>query len=157
MPKTRLQATGYRPQAGVTLVELVVSIVVVAIAISSVLGVFAATSTRSASAMVRNQATAIASAYLEEIESKSFDVLPGTGSRQNFDDVRDYDGLADNGARDQNDTAIAGLTQYQVNVAIVADNSLPAVTAGDALRIDVTVTEPTGAVVLMSGYRMKLP
>src|SRR5262245_55724281 len=104
-------------QRGVTLVELIVAIVVVGVAIASVLGVFAATSMRSADAMARNQSTAIASAYLEEIQSKSFDVLPGTDDRANFDDVRDYDGLADSGARDQNDNALAGLAAYQVNVA----------------------------------------
>jgi MSHA pilin protein MshD len=146
-----------RRQQGVTLVELIVAIVVVAVAVASVLGVFASISIHSADAMVRNQATAIASTYLEEIAGKSFDVLPGTGSRQNFDDVRDYDALTDNGARDQNDNAIAGLDQYQVNVSVVTDNTLPSVAAGEALRIDVRVTEPSGVVVLMSGYRTKLP
>lgn len=154
---SRLQAAGYKPQAGVTLVELIVAIVVVGVAIASVMGVFAATSTRSVDAMMRNQATAIASAYLEEIESKSFDPMPGTANRQNYDDVSDYNNLVDAGAHDQNGNSIAGLDRYQVAVAVVADNSLPAVAGTDAFRIDVRVTDPAGNVVLMSGYKLKLP
>ena len=152
-----LQATGYRRQAGVTLIELIVAIVIVGVAVASVMGVFAATSTRSVDAMMRSQATAIASAYLEEIQGKSFDPQPGTANRQDYDDVNDYNNLTDAGAHDQNGNSIAGLDRYQVSVGVTPDNSLPGVAGTDAYRIDVRVTDPAGNTVLMSGYKLKLP
>ena len=47
------------PQCGVTLVELLVSIVIVGIAASSVLGLLSTTGASSADPMVRQQAVAI--------------------------------------------------------------------------------------------------
>ena len=52
--------------------------------------------------MVMSQAVAIAEAYLEEISLKSFadpDGVDGEAARVAFDDVNDYDGLVDDGAR----------------------------------------------------------
>src|SRR5690606_11047646 len=94
---------GHR-QRGVTLMELVVSIVVVAIAASAVLGVLSHSVGRSADAMAMSQAVAIAESYLEEIMLKPFadpDGTSGETARTSFDDVDDYDGLVDVGARDQ--------------------------------------------------------
>jgi MSHA pilin protein MshD len=146
---------GLRPQAGVTLVELVVAIVVVAIAAASVLGVLTINATRSADAMLRNQSMAIASSYLEEILGRAFDHTAGPATRPDYDDARDYDGLVDNGVIDQNGNAVAGLDQYQVTVTVVQDNSLPSVAAGDTLRVDVAVRDPGGNTVRLSGYKVK--
>ncbi|HKQ84477.1 MAG TPA: prepilin-type N-terminal cleavage/methylation domain-containing protein [Steroidobacteraceae bacterium] len=143
-------------QCGVTLIELVVSIVVIAIAVSAVLGVFTLTSKNSADAMVRQQAVAIADAYLEEILLRPYvdpDGADGEPQRADFDDVDDYNGLNDaHGARDQFDHAIAGLEPYAVTVS-VQPGSLGSVPNADVLRIDVTVTHFTGLVLRTSGYR----
>jgi MSHA pilin protein MshD len=59
-------------ERGMTLVELTISIVVIAIAASAVLGLLSRSVGRSADAMVMSQAVAIAEAYLEEITLKPF-------------------------------------------------------------------------------------
>jgi MSHA pilin protein MshD len=142
---------------GATLIELVIAIVVVAIAVASVLGLLSAISVRSAAAMTATQAESLASAYLDEALSKAFtdpDLAPEVG-RQNLDDVGDYN-FVDNGARDCQGNAIAGLGQYQVQVSTagpagvqlgVAPNATP------AIRITVTVTDPTGAITRLEGFR----
>ena len=109
-------------ESGVTLIELVISIVIIAIAASAVLGVLASSVGRSADAMVMSQAVAIAEAYLEEITLKSYvdpDGVDGEANRVDFDDVDDYDGLVDVGAQDQFGVAIASLSLYTVAVAVV--------------------------------------
>lgn len=143
-------------QRGVTLVELVVVIAVVAIAVTSVLGALGAVTVRSADAMVQHQATAIAESYLEEITLKAFadpDGADGEGARALYDDVDDYDGLADTGARDSLDNAVAGLGDYSVAVAVAGSVALPPLAAARVLRIDVTVAHATGTRVLLTGYR----
>ena len=58
-------------QSGVTLIELVIAIVIIAIAATAILGTFATTVGQSADPMIRHQAVAIAEAYLEEISLKA--------------------------------------------------------------------------------------
>lgn len=70
-------------ERGVTLIELIVSIVVIAIAASAVLGVLARSVGRSADAMVMSQAVSIAEAYLEEITLKPFVDPDGTDTESN--------------------------------------------------------------------------
>jgi MSHA pilin protein MshD len=143
-----LQPTAYS-QRGVTLVELVISITVIAIAVSAVLGVLAMLSTGSADAMVRNQAVAVASAYLEEVRMKNYVSGGASASRTVFDDIDDYQGLTDVGARDQFGNAITGLEAYTVSVAVAntALNGVP------MKRIDVNVQHSAGVNMTLSGYR----
>ena len=146
-------------QAGMTLVEVVISIVIIAIAVGAVLGVLARNVERSADAMAISQAIAVATAYLEEISLKPFDDpdgVDGEVGRSNFDDVDDYDGLFDNGAEDQFGNAIAGLGAYTVSVAVNASGALPGVAAADAYRIDVRVQFPPLVDYTLSGYRTRL-
>ena len=144
---------------GFTLVELVVSITIVAVAVVGVLGALTANASQGANRMVRQQATSIASAYLEEILQKSFaDPGGGTGetARAALDDVSDYDGRVDAGACDQLGNAIAGLGSYQVNVS-VGPGVLAGVPAADVRLIVVTVRHSSGVQVAMSGYRTRYP
>ncbi|MGB5256261.1 MAG: type II secretion system protein [Woeseiaceae bacterium] len=146
-------------QRGVTLVELLVSIVIVSIAASSVLGVLSMTTAASADPMIRHQAAAIAEAYLEEIMLKPItdpDGIDGEAARADFDDLDDYNGLVDTGARDQFGTPIAALGSYNVGVSVAPSSGLPAVPAGDALRVDVVVTRGSDINFVLSGYRTRL-
>lgn len=148
-----------RGQRGATLIELVISIVVIAIAASAVLGVLSGTVGRSADAMVLAQGVAIAEAYLEEISLKSFadpDGTDGETLRPDFDDVDDYDGLDDAGARDQFGTPLAALAQYRVTVAVTPSAALAGVPAAEARRIDVRVTHPGNVAVALTGYKARL-
>jgi MSHA pilin protein MshD len=145
-------------QAGVSLVELLLSIVIVATAASAVLAVLSSTTGASADPMVRRQAASIAEAYLEEILLKPFadpDGADGEAVRVDFDDVDDYDGLVDAGARDQFGNAIPALDDYTVSVVVSASTALPGVPVADTLRIDVNVAWETSISFTASGYRTR--
>lgn len=114
---------------------------------------------RSADALVVSQAVSIAEAYIEEISLKPFadpDGADGEALRVDFDDTNDYDGLLDNGARDQFDSPIAGLGGYTVAVAVTPSGALPSVPAADALRIDVRVQFPPYVDYTLTGYKTRL-
>ena len=148
-----------RKQRGVTLVELLVSIVIVSIAASGVLGVLSMTTAASADPMIRHQAAAIAEAYLEEILLKPVadpDGADGEAARADFDDLDDYDGLVDVGARDQLGSPIAALGAYNVGVSVAPSSGLPGIPAADALRVDVVVTRGSEINFVLSGYRTRL-
>jgi MSHA pilin protein MshD len=136
-------------QRGVTLVELVIAITVIAIAVTSVLGLLSAIAVRGANALTSTQSAAIASAYLDEALSKAYAPTVGPAARTNFDDVRDYN-FIDNGARDANNNAIPNLNQYRVQITagLAALGAVP-----DAIRVDVTVTAPNGTVTQLTGFR----
>jgi MSHA pilin protein MshD len=136
---------------GVTLIELVVAIVVLAIALTSIVGFLSSIAARSADTLVREQAVAIASSYLNEVLAKSFGAS-GASPRANFTAVGDYNGLLDSGAHNQTGAAIASLNLFAVSVAVVP-GVLGAVPAAEVVRVDVTVTHPSGVVVALSGYR----
>jgi MSHA pilin protein MshD len=148
IPPTRMTAR----QRGVTLVELIIAITVIAIAVTAVLGLLSAISMRSAGAMISTQAASIASAYLDEALSRAYQdpYVPAVG-RSNYNDVRDYN-FVDNGARDENDNQIPGLDQYtiQISAGLAALGAVP-----DAVRVDVSVTAPNGTVLTLSGFRTK--
>ncbi len=149
-----------RAERGVTLIELVVSIVVISLGVAGVLLATERAGRSSGDPVVLNQAVAIGEAYLEEILPKNFadPDQPESGgaeageSRPAYDDVSDYNGLTDAGARDQGNNPISGLGQYTVSVTVV-NAALNGIAAADAKRIDVRVTGPFGVDLTMTGYR----
>ena len=148
-----------RRQQGVTLVELIISIVVIATASAAILGVLTRNLRSSADAFLVTQAVAVAEAYLEEIILKPFadpDGIDGEGARSDFDDVDDYNGLIDNGARDQFGNPLPNLGGLTVSVGVVASAALPGVPSADALRIDVRVVQAPYVDFTLSGYRTRL-
>ena len=150
----------YPNQEGMTLVELIVVMVVISVALAGVMSVINYATLYSADPVLRRQAVAIAEAYMEEITLKNYldpddgTLCPGNeGNRALYDNVCDYNGLADSGAHDQNDNAISGLDNYSVRVSVAPQNYGPSGNAVPGLRIDVTVTDPGGADLMLSGYR----
>jgi MSHA pilin protein MshD len=145
-----------RRHRGVTLIELVVAITIVAIAATTVLGAMAAIASRSADAMMQQQAIAIGQAYLDEILQRWVvdpnGTPPNTG-RGSWDLVDQYNGLVDVGARDQFGNAITSLGAYTVSVATFATSALAGVPAAAARRIDITVSYSPNGSVTLSGYR----
>ena len=142
-------------QRGVTLIELVVSIVILSVATAGILMVMTRSVISSADPMLREQATAIAQAYMEEILTLPLSDPAGgevngpeSGeSRGTYDDVWDYQGLSDStGARDQNDNPVNGLEGYNVAVAVSNGNLGPGA-GSPALRVAVTVTHDGQAAV----------
>ena len=146
-------------QRGATLVEVVISIVVISVAVGAVLGVLSTSVGRSADALIVTQAVSVANAYLEEISLKSFtdpDGMDGEALRADFDDVDDYDGLVDTGAADQFGNPIAGLGGYTVSVNVSPSAALPGVPAADAMLINVRVQFAPDVDYTLSGYRTRL-
>jgi len=141
---------------GVTLVELVVAITIVAIAATTILGALAAVAARSADAMMQQQAIAIAESYLSEILQRWVidpnGTPPNTG-RASWDLVDQYNGLVDVGAHDQFGNPIASLNNYTVSVSTAQSSALAGVPAAAARRVDITVSYPPSASVTLSGYR----
>ena len=141
--------------SGFTLVELIVAMVVISIALVGVMSVINYTTSHSSDPVLRQQAIAIAEAYMEEITLKNY-VDPdadGEGTRDLFDDVDDYNGLSDSGAVDQNGNVISGLGNYSVSVSVTPQNYGPAGNEVSGLKIDVTVTDPVGENLILTGYR----
>ena len=147
----------YRHSRGFTLIELVISLVVVSVALGGVLMAINYTVTHSADPMLQHQAVAIAESYLEEILLKPFadpDDDDDESSRSLFDDVDDYHDWSDSGARDQTGTVITGLTNYNVTVTVVG-TTLNGIDAADSKKITVTVSHPVGFNLSLSGFRTK--
>lgn len=169
---------------GFTLIELVITIVVLAIGVTSFIRLMNASTIASVDPMVRQQAHAIAQSYLEEVMLNSFcdpnlstdcpafctaanicstcggsvASPPPAETRPDYDDVCDYNGLTDSGARNQFDIAIAALSDYDVTVTV--DDSAVTLSglssaSGQVVRVDVNVTHATNPDidVTLSGYR----
>ncbi len=143
-------------QRGVTLVELIVAITIVAIAATTILGTMATVASRSADAMVQQQAIAIGQAYLDEILQRWVvdpNGTPANTGRGSWDLVDQYNGLVDVGAKDQFGNAIAALSAYNVSVSVVSSTALTGIPGSATRRIDVTVTRAPNVAVILSGYR----
>ena len=165
--------------SGFTLIEVLVTIVVISIAATAIMGVFINTVKTSADPLIQQQAIAIAEAYMEEIQSRKFceDVSPpmslpppqsipscvtetggseGAQSRSTFDDIQDYNDpvVVDGVVRDQNYVAIAGRGGY--SIAVVVSAAALGVTSegsGNAMRIDITVSHAAIDPITLSGFR----
>jgi len=139
---------------GFTLIEIIVTIVVLSVAATAIMSMFTNTIRTSADPMIQQQALSIAEAYMEEILLKSFNDPDGGEAgetRSSYDDVDDYDGLNDVGAVDETGTAIPVLADYTVSVTVTSGASLNGIT--DALRIRVSVDHTVLDPIVIHGYR----
>lgn len=151
-----------RRQYAFTLIEVIVTIVVIAVAAAALFGVFTSLVRGSADPVIQQQATTIAEAYLEEISLRAFSdpqgfesgTTEGESGRDEYDDVQDYRNLTPvpTAPADQFGTAIPALSQYRVSVSIT-NAGLNGIAAADSLRIDVTVNHPAIAPITLSGFR----
>jgi len=170
-------------QSAFTLIELIVAIVILAIGVSAFIVLINQTTRDSVDPLIRQQAGAIAQAYLDEALTNPFcdpdfstscrtDCTSATacsvcslneGSRDLFDDVCDYDGINDSGARDRSNNLITGLENYNVQVTVDDGGDGSAVTldgltsnSGQVLRVDVEVTHDTFVDLdyVLSGHRV---
>ena len=156
MTRRRLAPVVTRQYRGFTLIELVVSITVLAIAVGGMLAAVSAINANSATTMVSEQATAIAAAYLNEVLQKPFGAADGQVTRSTLDVVDDYAGLTDVGVHDQTGAAVAGLALYTVRIQVGA-GALGGVPAAQLREVDVTVSHPSGVTVVLSGSRTLYP
>jgi len=161
-------STNQQRQAGFTLVELIVAIVIIGVGVAGVLAAFYMTVQASADPLIHKQKLSIAEGMLEEILLKPFAVsgtppvnaLVACGGpvavRRAFNDVLDYTGYATTGICDIEGAAVLGLEDY--NVAVVVDpaasltDGATAVAGGNTLRVSVTVTHGTES-LRITGWR----
>lgn len=143
-------------QRGVTLLELIVTITVVAMAGAALVGTLSYLAGTSGTQLRRAQAQSIATAYLAEIRGMGFadpDGIAEGANRQLWDNVTDYNGLNTPTASDKLGNA-AGNFPVRVNVSAGGLGTLP---ANAVWRIDVTVDYDTNAFVVATGYRTNHP
>ena len=147
--------TEMKRNRGFTLFEIIVTVVVIALAATALMSVFSSTVATSADPVLEHQAVAVAEAYMEEIllkdSDETFPPVP-VPPRDAYDDARDYNNLPDTVVRDQSGVAIGALSDYSISVSVVADG-LNGIAAINSLRIDITVSHASIDPVLLSGYR----
>ncbi|MGA7985508.1 MAG: type II secretion system protein [Burkholderiales bacterium] len=173
-----------RREAGLSLIELVVFIVVLAIGVTGVAILFNQMTRSSVDPVVRKQALAIATSLMEEIELHAYTYCdpddpavttatsaagcaipeasgPEAGETRyadpRFDNVNDYDGFSMSGIRDVTNTLVPGLSGYTASVSVqpISAGELPGIPASEGLRITVSVTGPANANVVLQGYRLR--
>lgn len=152
-------------QRGVSLVELILFIVIISVAVAGILLVMNKVSGHSADALLRKQSLAIAESLLEEIQLQGISgvtpnpALPANADRSNFDNVFNYAGYNTTaGILAMDTTPVPRLGGYNVAPPVVVVNTPAiwggvAVAAGSAVVITVSVTDPAGQVVNLTGYK----
>lgn len=170
---------------GLSLIEVVVFIVVLAIGVTGIAILFDQMTRSSVDPVVRKQALSIATSLMEEVELHAFTycdpddpavrtasgaagcttpeaIGPEPGETRyadpRFDNVNDYNGFSmAGGIRDVTNTTVPGLGAYTASVSVqpVSAGELPGIPTTEGLRITVTVTGPANANVVLQGYRLR--
>ncbi len=146
-----------RRQSAFTLIEIIVTIIVIGISATALMSVFTNMIRGSADPVIQQQAATIAEAYLEEIMLRAFDdpqVAESGGAeagetRPGYDDVQDYNSLGTTQVRDQNNNPVAALSDYQVTVTV----SPALLNAVNTMQIDVSVNHPVTGTITLSAFR----
>ncbi|MFW5451210.1 MAG: pilus assembly protein MshD [Methylophagaceae bacterium] len=153
-------------QLGATLIELIITIVIISVALVGILSVVNFTTSHSADPLVQQQAIAVAESYLEEILAQSYSDPDGSEvgeSRASFDDVDDYDGLSNNGCIttsascpvlgdcvcDRAGDPIDSLNGYTITIAITT----PTISGSTLQAVNVTVSRGSTQDISVTGYR----
>jgi len=168
------RCTQARRQAGVTLVEVIMFILIVSIALTAVVNLLALTTAGSGDPLIRRQSLAIGESLVQEIDAVPYrqkDPYNPTGPNDGigpeagetragtvlpFDNPNDYSGYSESGIVTPDGTAIAGLSSYSASV-LAAQQSVGSgtalVPASDGLLVTVTVTSPSGEPVSIASFR----
>lgn len=175
-----LPVRSFHRQSGLTLVELIVAMIVISVGVAGVLSAFNISVRASVDPMLAKQAVAVGEALLEEVRlapstfcdpddanaetaassaacaSLPEGIGPEAGDVRPFDNVNDYHGLALNPITDVGGVAVAGLNGFTAAISVQPAilNSISDV-SGEALRIIVSVTAPSGDVFTVEGYRTR--
>jgi len=167
---------GSTKQQGVTLVELVISIVIISIAMVAMMSAFSLSMSHSADPLWRNKALKLGQLYLDEILSKNYDELTpvggipivstplcttlnsdGSETRETYDDVDDYNGLDDLPPEILTDSIDASYALYRVTVEVTCDGDTVGAAGGtsdnNAKKITVTVTPPDQSSMTFAAYK----
>lgn len=174
LSKTRPMKNSAVKQNGFSLIELVVSIVVLGIAFGALSTSLFSAVGKGADTLWQSKATQLSQAYLDEIlamryqedsplgggpvvgncSSAGFGTDAGETNRSLYDDVDDYHGLVE--TADFLDTAISSnYSGYQVSVSVICPpTGEPGLSVSKI--ISVTVTSPTNQKMVFSAFRANL-
>ena len=155
-------------QRGVTLIELILTIVITSIAVAGVLGAFSLVTGRSADPLLQSRATALGQLYLDEIMARYYNpetpiggvpkedgcVIQGEASenRDQFRSVDQYDGLEDPPEFVASEFG-ERYSGFSVQIEVSCAGNEVGLPEDDAKRIDVTVTDPRDRETVISAYR----
>lgn len=152
-------------QRGISLIELIMFIVIIGFALTGILVVMNQVMRHSADPLIHKQAIAAAESLLEEIELQDFisqsgvtNAVTQANRASEYHIVNDYNGYDTTAYGGgiypvSGVVPIAGLEGYNANVT-VTDTALGGITAGSAVLITVTVTNPQSEIpIQISGYR----
>ncbi|OZG70848.1 MSHA biogenesis protein MshD [Hahella sp. CCB-MM4] len=155
-------------QNGITLIELVISIVVLGIALTAIVSAISTSVSRSSNILLQDRMIELSQAYMDEIVGKRFDedtpiggyppvtnctINTEEGDRGSFDDVDDYDGL-DEAPTSQTTANFANYTDYRVTVSVVCAGTDMGLSADKwAKRVQVAITAPNGQVMVFTAYK----
>lgn len=173
-----------RRQAGLTLIELIIFIVIISVGIAGILSVLNVAVWHSSDPLVQKQAQALAEGLLEEIETGYFAYCDGAdaklkyaqsaaactasvgdsygpegGETRPYDTVKDYASLGANNASPLafEFDSIPAPSGYSASVTIgpTALGDIPLASDGDALLIRVTVTGPGSTQAIAEGFKTR--
>jgi len=169
-----------RLQSGVTLVELVISIVILSIAMVAVMNSFSVSINQSADPLWRNKSMKLAQLYLDEILAKKYDDStplgglpveanpdcgslgpdPGEATRADYNDVDDYDGTSGPPEDIDGNSLDSSYDSYRVGVTVTCDGNTVdtedtsgSVANNHGKKIEVTVTPPGQTAMVFSVYK----
>lgn len=173
--------TRFLRQRGVTLIELVISIVVMGIAMAALMQAFSISINQSGDPLWRNKTLKLAQLYLDEIIAKNYDHatpvggLPveaspgcsaadlgpeGAEDRESYNDVDDYDGYSESPPTGVTDVDLSGYAGYTVSIevecdgdSVAAENTAGTVSDNHAKLITVSITTPYNDTLSLSAYK----
>ena len=157
-------------ERGATLVELVITIVIISVAVAGVVGAFALLSGRSADPLNQTRAVALAQLYADEILSRRYDedTPPGgvprhvgctinteESGRASYDDVDDYNAISGAPPRNASGAALdsSAYGGFTVSVSVQCAGNEVGLPAADAKRIDITIRDPGNATYAFTFYK----
>ncbi|WP_077529250.1 type IV pilus modification PilV family protein [Vreelandella utahensis] len=156
-------------QSGATLVELVMTIVIISVAIAGVVGAFSLVSGRSANSLFQTRAVELGQFYMDEILAQKYDDATPVGgvppvsdcnisaeegsNRSAYDDVDDYDAIDNAPPRTAEGTPLPGYDGFEVSVTVFCAGSEVGLPDLDAKRIDLSITGPADSEFSLSAYR----
>ncbi|WP_028669300.1 type IV pilus modification PilV family protein [Saccharospirillum impatiens] len=163
----------FTAQRGVTLIELIITVVIIAIALAGTIVAFSNVVGRSSDTLFQSRAIALAQAYLDEILGQPFDQAtpeggapPYMGScrviggdeddRDTFRSVDQYDGLVFSPPELASGAISEGYEGYTVSISVSCVDTSAELGDGDigqAKRIDVSISSPTNQTAVFSAYR----
>jgi MSHA pilin protein MshD len=155
-------------QRGISLIELIMFIVIISVSLAGILLVMNLVMRHSADPLIRKQALAVGESMLEEIKLQPLSgvgcngTLGQNAARTGASSVCDYKGYRTSGGIREfasNAVVLGGYNIADVAVTRISDmtpatfggTSIP---AGSGVMITVTVADPTGEMIEVTGYRV---